>query len=273
METAAPLSFMEEKPKDIKFINEYNLNFDNIGYLLKLGIVPIKIEELFIFVKEIDQINSFCYQSSFSLETLQKMNKSFRQFDSIEEIIDILKEIINEKKISFKKANKDLDIIFKFKKPGKGEEEIQFCLNKTNISVEKTIENLISHINNMKLEIKELKTEITNMKNNKVFIPVFENGWSNFHQTYEPLKIYKNQSGEVKFQGLIIGDFSKKLFTLEEEIRPKERLIFTICGNDSLKRLDILSNGNVYLSKGGSEGINNEYGWITLSGISYNVSK
>ena len=100
METPAPLSFVEDKPKpkDITFINEYNLNFDNVGYLLKVGIIPIRIKELIIFIKENNQVNSFCYQSSFSLETLQKMNKSFRQFDSIEEIIDILKEIINEKK-------------------------------------------------------------------------------------------------------------------------------------------------------------------------------
>ena len=166
-----------------------------------------------------------------------------------------------------------MDIIFKLKKPGKGEEEIHFCLNKTNLSAEKIIENLINHINDMKSEINELRSEITNMKNIKKFIPNFENGWSNFYQTYEPLTIYKNQSGEVKFQGLIVGDFSKKLFTLEEEIRPKERIIFTVCGNDSLKRLDILSNGNVYLSKGGTEGIPNETGWLSLSGISYNISK
>ena len=165
-----------------------------------------------------------------------------------------------------------MEIILKLKKPGKGEEEIHFCLNKTNLSVEKIIENLINHIKDMKLEINGLRSEITNMKNIKKFIPKFENGWNNFFQTYEPLTIYKNQSGEVKFQGLIVGEYSKKLFTLEEEIRPKERLIFTVCGNDSLKRLDILSNGNVYLSIGGSEGFpKEEIGWLSLSGISYNV--
>ena len=247
METPAPLSFMEDmtKPKDITFINEYNLNFDNVGYLLKVGIIPTTIEELIIFVKETTLLNSFVYQSSFSLETLQKMNKSFRQFDSIEEVIDILKEIITEKKISIKKIKLDLDNIFKLKRPGKGEEEIHFCLNKTNLSVEKIIENLINHINDMKLEINGLRSEITNMKNIKKFIPKFENGWSNYNQTYEPLTIYKNQSGEVKFQGLIGGNFSKKLFTLEKEIRPKERLLFIVSANDSFRRLDILSNGNV----------------------------
>ena len=123
----------------------------------------------------------------------------------------------------------------------------------------------------MKSEINELRSEITNMKNIKKFIPRFENGWCNFYQTYEPLTIYKNQSGEVKFQGLIAGDFSKKLFTLEKEIRPKERLVFIVSANDSFRRLDILSNGNVYLSIKGSEGIGKEAGWVSLSGISYKV--
>ena len=236
--------------------------------------MPIKKEELIIFVKEINNLNSFCYKSSFSLETLQKMNKSFRQFDSIEEVIDILKEIITEKKISIKKIKLDLDIIFKLKRPGKGEEEIHFFLNKTNLPTEKIIENLINKINSMKLEINELKSEITNMKNIKKFIPKFENGWRNYYDVWEPLSIYKNQFGEVKFQGLIIGDFSKQLFTIEEEIRPKGRLIFPVCANsESFRRLDILSNGNVYLSKSGSEGIPNESGWLSLSGISYNTAK
>lgn len=124
----------------------------------------------------------------------------------------------------------------------------------------------------MKSEINKLKNEISNIKNSKKFIPNLENGWSNFYESYEPLTIYKNQFGEVKFQGLIKGDFSKKIFTLEEELRPKERLIFTVCGNDAFKRLDILSNGNVFLSNSGIEGINGS-GWLSLSGISYNISK
>ena len=272
METPPAPSLTVEKPNNMKFVNEYNLNFDNISYLLKLGIIPLTIEELIIFAQENNDINSFCYQNSFSLEKIQNMNKIFKQFDSIKEIINILKEIIEDKKISIKKINNDLNVIFKVKKPGKGEEEIIFCLTKTKFSVEKIIENLISHINDMKLEINKLKSEISNNGKSKIFLPKLENGWKNFYQTYEPLTIYKNQFGEVKFQGLIHGDFSKKIFTLEEELRPKERLVFTVCANDAFHRVDILSNGNVCLSIGGTEGINSS-GWISLNGISYNISK
>ena len=47
------------------------------------------------------------------------MNKCFRQFDSIEEIIDTLNEIIAEKKISIKKINNDLIVTFNLKKARK----------------------------------------------------------------------------------------------------------------------------------------------------------
>ena len=183
METPAPpFSSTIEKPNNIKFIKEYNLNFDNIGYLLKLGIIPITTEELVILVQDTSDINSFCYQSSFSLEKLQEINKCFRQFDSVEEIIEIFKDIIEEKKILIKKINNELTVILKLKKLGKGEEEISFCLTKKNLSEEKIIENLINNINDMKSQISKLKTEINNYKNDKIFIPKFENGWNNFYQ-------------------------------------------------------------------------------------------
>ena len=41
---------------------------------------------------------------------------------------------------------------------------------------------------------------------------------------------------------------------------------------DTFKRIDILANGEVFLSSGGSLGING-CGWLSLSGISYYVSK
>ena len=263
-------SEIDKEYNRIEFINEYNLTYDNIDYLLKLGITSIKKEELIIFVNEINDLNSFCFHGSFSLENLQKLNKSFKQFDSIGEVLETFKEIIEDKKVLIKKSNKELNVIFKLKKPGKGEEEVNFNLIKINCPTEKIIENLIIHINNNKLEIDKLKNQINNQI--KKYVPVLENGWCNFNDGYEQLTIFKNKFGEVKFQGLIIGDFSKKIMTLEEEIRPRERLLFLICAEDTFKRIDILANGEVFLSSGGSLGING-CGWLSLSGISYYVSK
>ena len=104
METPPPVFQKAEiEEKKIKFINEYNLNFDNINYLLKFGKIKTNVEELIIFIKEENVIDSYFYQQSYSLEELQKKNKSFRLFDSIDETIECLKDIISEKKVLIKK--------------------------------------------------------------------------------------------------------------------------------------------------------------------------
>lgn len=258
-----------DTPDKPSFLDEYNLNFENNNYLLKLGKISNKIEQLLLFVNEENKFNSCCYQESFSLEKLQKINKCFKQFDSIDEIIIVLKEIISDKKVSIKKINNDLIIIIKVNKLGKGEEVINFILSKKRLSNEMIIQNLINHINNMEVEINKLKKEKINT-NVKKFIPKFENGWKNYGAEYEKLTIFKNPLNEIKFQGLICGDFSKKIFTLDKELRPHERLIFTICVNDKFNRLDICTNGDVFLSNGGSSGIGGE-GWLSLNGISYYI--
>ena len=58
---------------------------------------------LIIFVKEENVISSGYYQESFSLDNLQKLSKCFRIFDTIDETIDCLKEVIEAQKISIKK--------------------------------------------------------------------------------------------------------------------------------------------------------------------------
>lgn len=234
-----------------------------------MGNITNKIEELLLFVNEENKLNLGYYQETFFLEKLQKTNKCFKQFDSIDEIIIALKEIISEKKVSIQKRNNNLIIIFKVNKLGKGEEDIKFILSNKRFSNETIIENSINHINNIEVEIDKLKKEKIN-GHVKKFIPKFENGWKNFDDTYEKLTIYKSPLNEIKFQGLICGDFSKKIFTLEKELIPQERLVFTICANDKFNRLDICPNGDVFLSNSGSVGIGGQ-GWLSLSGISYYI--
>lgn len=259
------------KKEDIKFINEYKLNFENIIYLLKLGKIENEIEELIIFVKDENKntINTCYYQNSFSLKNIQQMNKIFRQFDTIDEIIDALKDIISDKQILIKKEKDDLLIIFKFKKLGKGEEEIIFTLKKNNIESGKIIENLISNINNIKLEIKELKNEI-NSKKIKKYHPVLENGWIVEPYISKEFIVCKNNESLVSFQGAVQGDWSKKIFTLEKEFRTKNRLFFPVIANQSFNRVDILPNGDIYMSFHGSLGVKGS-GWVNLSGISYYI--
>ena len=78
MDRAAPIPkptpTMNNDKKDIKFLEEYKLKFDNIDYLLKVGKIINEIEEIIFFVKEEKIIEACYYQNNFSLENLQKMN-------------------------------------------------------------------------------------------------------------------------------------------------------------------------------------------------------
>ena len=98
MDTSTPCINLDQK--NIELINKYKLNFESTDYILKL--LKLK-QDLILLVKEQNIINSFSFQEIFSLEKLQKMNKIFRAFDSIDEIAKTLEEIISLKKISLKK--------------------------------------------------------------------------------------------------------------------------------------------------------------------------
>ena len=103
----------------------------------------------------------------------------------------------------------------------------------------------------------------------ETFFPNLENGWKSFSPIFQEPIIYKNSFGEVKLEGLVNGDWSKKIFTLPPGCKPGKRLIFTVCGMKNYSyRLDILENGDLYLSYDGSLGVEGA-GWISLNGISF----
>ena len=133
---------------NITFVNEFNLEFDNLKYLIKFGKSSNK-EELIIYIKEENILNSEYYQNSYTLQQLQKINKHFRVFDNIDETIENFKDIISEKRLIIKKINDVLYIIFKINKIGKGEEEINLEFKKSKLGTDKIVDNLISQINNI----------------------------------------------------------------------------------------------------------------------------
>ena len=145
-----------------------------------------------------------------------------------------------------------------------------FSLKKNNIENGKIIENLISNINNLKLEIEKLKNE--NSKKFKKYHPVLENGWMVDPYTPQEFIVCKNNDGQVSIQGLVVGDWSQKIFTLEKEFRTKYRLTFPIIAQQAFNRVDILPNGDVYLSCHASLGVQGS-GWVNFSGITYYISE
>jgi len=160
----APTVKCEKDNKNIDFKFEKKLLLENVNYLIKFGKFKSEQEELIIFVKEENIISSGYYQESFSLDNLQKLSKCFRFFDTIDETIDGLKEVIEDNKISIKKDLDVLNFMVKLNRGGKGEEEVNLKLNKNSLSTGKIVESLIEQINEMKKEIKVNKEEMNEMK-------------------------------------------------------------------------------------------------------------
>ena len=160
----APACKPEKESKNIDFKYEKKLLLENVNYLIKFGKIKDKEEELIIFVKEENVISSGYYQESFTLDNLQKLSKCFRFFDTIDETIDALKDVIEANKISIKTNLDILNFMVKFNKAGKGEEEVNLKLSKNSLSIGKIVEGLIDQINEMKKEIKQNKEEIKQNK-------------------------------------------------------------------------------------------------------------
>ena len=156
----APTAKSEKDNKNIDFKYEKKFLLENVNYLIKFGKIKDEKEELIIFVKEENIISSGYYQESFSLDNLQKISKCFRFFDTIDETIDALKDVIEANKISIKKDLDILNFTVKLNKGGKGEEEVNLKLSKNSLSIGKLVESLIAQMNEMKKEIKENKEEI-----------------------------------------------------------------------------------------------------------------
>ncbi len=99
--------------------------------------------------------------------------------------------------------------------------------------------------------------------------PYFLNGWKNFGEPFKEVEIFKNREGLVTIHGLVRGDYSKIIFRLPEGWKPKKQLIFSVCSDNTSRRLDINSNGELFLNNNGNPGTVSGNGWVSLSGISF----
>ena len=86
---------------------------------------------------------------------------------------------------------------------------------------------------------------------------------------FENIEIFKNKDGLVTLNGLIKGDYSKIIFKLPEGWKPKKQLIFSVCSDNTARRLDLNSNGELFLNTNVNPGTVSGSGWLSLSGISF----
>lgn len=86
--------------------------------------------------------------------------------------------------------------------------------------------------------------------------PAFNTNWENYAATdyWNTCAFYKDQFGVVHLKGLVYNTVGSGLnttiYTLPEAYRPLKNYMFPSIGNNVFARVDVMSNGNVYLSVG-----------------------
>ena len=133
------------------------LKEDECPYSLKFG---IESESLVIDVSEQDSVPSINYNAKYALSDLVKQNRYFKLFETFEELMPEIKNLSNENKIQLKKGKSSVNIILKV--PVKTINEVYLTIPQAKFDNEKVIAELCSTVNELKREIKILKsTQIT----------------------------------------------------------------------------------------------------------------
>lgn len=97
--------------------------------------------------------------------------------------------------------------------------------------------------------------------------------WANYGSAYRTAQVMRNSAGIVMLRGLIkAGTYGTFIGTLPEGYRPPFRIPFSVAAGytiDSVCRVDIFPNGNIYLSAVGQPGATGALGFLSLSGIAF----
>ena len=151
--------------KDNKILSsEYEMKLNGENFTVKLELYTATIN--FISQPK-NSLSPLYYKRNFKLEEMKNLSKSFTLFDSIKDIYQCVKEILDEGKgeIFFEKDNFVVSIPL-FLPTGK-QELIYFYLNKNNLEKDEIIQNLCKRITELENKIKEnekIKNEqITNI--------------------------------------------------------------------------------------------------------------
>ena len=161
-------------------------------YLAKL---EIQSNNLLITLVSLNDIIGTKYTESFSLDTLKLINKSFKMYESLDEAIEFISEILNAK--NFKTILQKEHIIIELKAVigAKKSEIFQLKLIKQKFNKDDTLLILCQKIENLNKELQELKSSENTM-----------------NQITELLKQYKEQNSNKKYDSI-----NNQLITLTQE--------------------------------------------------------
>ena len=142
-----------EAPKPIGNEIVTKLTEDENEITLKFS---IKDESLVINISEGESFPQMNYNSKFTLSDLVKQSRYFKIFETPEELLPEIKNLCDEKKIKFKKGKSSIILILLL--PLKIIEEVYLTIKQAEIDPKQMIADLCSTVNELKKEIKSLKT-------------------------------------------------------------------------------------------------------------------
>ncbi len=167
MDAPKPNPITESK-EEISLKKEYKYTLNEKDYLIQIG--KINSDKLLIKIRELSSISNVFYENNFTLEKLQKLSKIFRYYDNIDETIENLYDIFEEKNYSIKIENNKLFLIIKLNKGIKGDENINIELFSKNFSLQNIVNNLCDEINSLKNKINNLQEKNKEFENEINFL-------------------------------------------------------------------------------------------------------
>ena len=243
-----------EKSPNIKDISEFILKYiNNKSFKILLSLNEEK-QIINITAASNEEFSQIQYEKFISLDELITKNKLFKTFDNIEEAYTLIKELFQKEKISIKeyKENKTIKLEMKLLSLTGEEQLFDIDLYQKELSKDQIINQLISKINSLEKEIKEIKAEnikrdkeIESLKNNfnkyinsKNITPdnhISSNDESNY---FKSSRIFTN---EKKYQ-FLIDEFKKKFnITSDNKKVLKTKLIYRANKEDGFKASDFHS--------------------------------
>ena len=227
MENCAPLTPMEENITiNLSDSKEFILSNDEKKYKVQVG-KSESLGKLGFIIRESPLESKNYYYNFYDFEELKGLSKSFRCFDNIMEAIISIQEIFEDKKPILKFENDSIVLIVKINKIGKGEDFVNFRLNKKSLSLKEICENLSKEVNNLKKELKELKEE----KNNDI------------NELKEEIKMLKKEIQELKNNKMNENDLIRRNNAIDSKIiEKKEELDFI---TNRLKQIDKFQNKDI----------------------------
>ena len=140
-----------------KIMNTNTYNLKNNDQSIKLTLSSLS-NSLVIKIIEDDSILNRCYSADFTLENLKKLNNYFKLFESIQELIAELSNLIEENKINFSFNNNSIDLILNLSI--KVIEKVILPIPESEQDIKEVVSSLCTTVNTLKKKVQKLENKL-----------------------------------------------------------------------------------------------------------------